>query len=94
MVGIMAHMLLCSFMHVFSRDKLTVTMWTVTHQALLTMEFSSKNIGVGCHFLLQRIFLAQGSSPVSPALAGRFFTTAPPGDPHYDHHMVSIPQFG
>ena len=31
------------------------------------------NAGVGCHFLLQGIFPTQGS-PVSPALAGRFFT--------------------
>ena len=27
--------------------------WTLTHQASLSMEFSSKNTGVGCHFLLQ-----------------------------------------
>ena len=39
-----------------------------------------KNTGVGCHFLLQRIFLTQGSikpvSLVSPALAAKFFTTS------------------
>ena len=40
-----------------------------------------KNIGVGCHFLLQGIFPTQGSNPVSPALAGRFFTTEPPRKP-------------
>ena len=35
-----------------------------------------KNIGVGCHVLLQGIFLTQGSNPhlMSPALAGGFFT--------------------
>ena len=35
-----------------------------------------KNNRVGCHFLLQGIFLIQGSNPhlMSPALAGRFFT--------------------
>ena len=40
-------------------------------------DFPSKNTGVGCHALLQGIFLTQGSNPhlVSPALAGRFFTT-------------------
>ena len=27
------------------------------------MEFSSKNVEVGCHFLLQGIFLTQGSNP-------------------------------
>ena len=43
-----------------------------------------KNTGVGCHALLQRIFLTQGSKPslISPALAGMFFTTSttPAGD--------------
>ena len=34
--------------------------WTVAHQAPLSMGFSGKNIGVGCHFLLQGIFLTQG----------------------------------
>ena len=36
---------------------------TGAHQALLSMEFSRKNTGMGCHFLLQRIFLTQGSNP-------------------------------
>ena len=31
-------------------------------QALLSMGFPSKNTGVGCHFLLQGIFLTQGSN--------------------------------
>ena len=37
-----------------------VTPWTVAHQAPLSMEFSCKNTGVGCHFLPQGIFLTQG----------------------------------
>ena len=44
-----------------------------------------KNTGVGCHFLLQGIFLTQGlnlSFLQSAELAGRFFTTAPPGKPN------------
>ena len=40
-----------------------------------------KNTGVGCDTLLQGIFLTQGSnlylsSLMSPAMAGRFFTTS------------------
>ena len=31
--------------------------------------------GVGCHFLLEGLFLTQGSKPESPVLAGGFFTT-------------------
>ena len=33
-----------------------------------------KNTGVGCHALIQVIFLTQGSN-LSPVLACRFFTT-------------------
>ena len=39
------------------------TPWTITHQAPLSMEFSSKNTGVCCHFLLQGIFQTEGSNP-------------------------------
>jgi len=45
------------------------------------MEFSSKNIEVGWHFLLQGIPPNPEIEPVSPALPGRFFTTEPPGKP-------------
>ena len=43
-----------------------------------------KHTGVGCHFLLQGVFLDPGielASLTSPALAGRIFTLAPPGKP-------------
>ena len=36
-----------------------------------------KNTGVGCHFLLEGIFLTQGLNPESAALVGGFFTTSP-----------------
>ena len=52
-----------------------MTPWTRAHQASLSMGFS-KNTGVDCHFLLQRIFpnLEIGFlSLVSPTLAERFF---------------------
>jgi len=38
-----------------------------------------KNIGVGCHALLQRIFLTQGSR--SPALQADSLLTEPPRKP-------------
>ena len=47
-----------------SRGQLFVTLWTVGHQAPLSMEFSRKNTGVCCHFLLQGIFPTPGSNPV------------------------------
>ena len=34
--------------------------WTVALQAPLTVDFPGKNTGVGCHFLLQGLFLIQG----------------------------------
>ena len=51
---------------------------------LCPRNFPGKNTGVSGHFLLQEIFPELGietSSPVSPTLAGRFFTTELPGKP-------------
>ena len=36
-----------------SRARLLATPWTAAYQAPLSMGFSGKNTGVGCHFLLQ-----------------------------------------
>ena len=45
--------------------------------------FPGKNTGVGCHFLLQGIFSPRNQTRVSCifCIAGRFFTTEPPGMP-------------
>ena len=43
--------------------QLLVTLWTVAHQAPLSMEFSRQDTGGGCHALLQGIFSTQGSHP-------------------------------
>ena len=40
--------------------------WTVVPKLLRPWDSSGKNTGVGCHFLLQRIFLTQGSNPGFP----------------------------
>ena len=45
-----------------SRVGLFATSWTVVHQALSPWDFPCKSTGVGCHFLLQGIFLTQGSN--------------------------------
>ena len=45
-----------------SRVRLFATPWTPT-MLLRPWDFPSKNTGVGCHCLLQRIFLTQGSNP-------------------------------
>ena len=47
----------------FSCIQLFVTPWTTASQAPLSIRFfSGKNTGVGYHFLLQGIFLTQGSN--------------------------------
>ena len=51
--------------------------WTVASQAPLSMGFPRQKYW-SCHFLLQEIFPTLGSNPI---LAGRFFTTEPPGKP-------------
>ena len=40
-----------------------MTSWTVAYQAPLPLDFPGKNTGMDCHFLLQGIFLTQGSNP-------------------------------
>ena len=56
-----------------SRARLFATPWTVVYKVPLSMEFSGKSTGVGCHFLLQEIFPTQDRTQVS-RIAGRCFT--------------------
>ena len=58
---------------------------------LCPWDFPGKNIGMGCHFLLQGIFLTHGLNLLSPlslfCIAGKFFIAEPPGKP------LSFPDF-
>ena len=58
-------------------------LWTVAHQAPLSLEIYRQEYWSSCHALLQRIFLTQGSNPnlMSPALA-EGFPLASPGEIH------------
>ena len=61
-------------------------LWTVAHQALLSVEFSKQEYWNGLPFPLPRDLSNPGMEPTSlasPALAGRFFTTVPPGKPTF-----------
>ena len=62
----------------FSHVLLFASLWTVAHQALLSMGFSRQDYWSGWPFPSPGI---KPVSPVSPALAGRFFTDATPGKP-------------
>ena len=41
----------------------SAALWTISHQAPLSMGIPGKNTGMGCHALLQGIFLTQESNP-------------------------------
>ena len=57
-----------------------MTLWTIVCQLLCPWDSPGKNTGVGCHFLLQGIFLTQGSNPHHVRLlhwqVGFFLTTS------------------
>ena len=62
--------------------------WTVTCQAPLSIEFSRQEYWSGLPFPTPGDLHDPGiepASPESPALAGRFFTTAAPGKPFSLH---------
>ena len=67
-----------------SRVRLFETPWTVACHALLSMGFSKARILEWLSFPSPRDLPDPGfkpSSPLSPALPGRFFTVEPPGKP-------------
>ena len=57
----------------FSWVRLCATPWTVARQAPLSMGFSRQNTGVGCHSLLQEIFLTRGLNLGFPHCRQMFF---------------------
>ena len=59
-----------------SRVQLFATPWTVACQAPLSMEFSRQEYQSGLPFPPPGHLPDPGIEPVSPALAGRFFTTS------------------
>ena len=64
--------------------RLLETLWTVAHQAPLSMGFPRQECWNGLPFPSPRDLPdpeMELASPESPALAGRFFTTEPPGRP-------------
>ena len=62
-----------------SRVQLFVTQWTVACQAPLSLGFSRQEYWSGLPFPPPGDLPYPETEPVSPALAGRFFTTEPPG---------------
>ena len=58
-----------------------VTPWTVVYQAPLSMGFTRQEYWSELPFPSLGDLPNPGIEPVSPALAGGFFTTGPPGKP-------------
>ena len=55
--------------------------WTVAHEATLSMRFPRQEYWSGFPFPSPGDLPDPGTEPKSPALAGGFFTTEPPGKP-------------
>ena len=64
-----------------SNVRLFATPWTVACQAPLSMRFSKQEYWSGLPCPSPGDLPNPGIEPASPALAGGFFTTEPPGKP-------------
>ena len=65
----------------FSHVQLFATPWAVACQAPLSMGFPRQEYWSGLPFPFPGDLSDPGMEPPSPALAGGFFTTKPPGEP-------------
>ena len=75
----------------FSHVQLFATLWTVALQSLLSMEFSRQEYWSGLAFPTPGDLPDPGIEPaslVSPALAGRFFTTLPLEKPMVERNGI------
>ena len=69
----------CAALSHFSCVQFFATLWTIGHQAPLFMAFSKQEYWSGLPLPSPGNLPNQGIKLKSPALAGRFFTTEPPG---------------
>ena len=76
----------------FSRVWLFAAPWAIAHQAPLSLKFSKQEYWSGLPFPTPGDRPDPGMEPTSPALAGEFFTTEPPGKPglYLDSAVVNI----
>ena len=88
----LSHTCVCMSSH-FGHVQPSATPWTVAHQAPLSMDSPGKNTGVGCHCLLQGIFLTQGSNLHLLHLLNWYVGSlplVPPGKLHFILCLISI----
>ena len=72
--------------------QLFATPWTVARQAPMSLEFPRQEYWSGFPFPAPGDLSNPGIEPVSPTLAGGFFTTAPPGKPQLSSvfHLLTL----
>ena len=73
------------------RVQLFATPWTVAHQAPQSMGFSRQEYWMGLPFPSPGDNADPGIKPTSPALAGGFFATEPPGKPSRQWFHINTP---
>ena len=73
-----------------SRVRLFAIPWTEAYQASRSKNFPDKSTGVGCHFLLQRIFPTQGTNPGLTHCSRQFTVWATREDPLHRDLLYSI----
>ena len=80
----------CVLMHtqLLSHVQLFETPWTVARQASLFIGFPRQEYWNGLPFPSPGVLPDSRIKPVSPALAGRFFTTKSPRKPYFIHSSV------
>ena len=71
-----------------SRVGLFETPWTVGHQAPPSVGFPRQEYVSGVPFPSPGDLLNPWTEPTSPALAGRFFTTEPPGKSTMEYYAA------
>jgi len=79
-----------SFRYLCSQVQLFATPLTVALQVALSLEFSQQEYWRGLPFPPPGDGPDPGMETASPALAGRFFTTAPPGKPQSFMYIIPI----
>ena len=75
---------------ILSHVGLSVTSWAVAHPAPFSMGFPRQEYWSGLSFPTPGDLPDAGIKPVSPALAGGFFTTEPPGKPQKKHTQLIV----
>ena len=73
------------------QSRLFATLWIVAHQVPLSTISSWQEDWSGLSFSSPGNLPGPGIEPASPALAGGFFTSEPPGKPHLSVNTIKTP---